>query len=1196
MAASTLIVGLGGMGWKIVKMVADMTSPAQRKNIKFVVIDTDANELGALRSSSFPGRIIQTSARMTVKGYLHNDPYAKEHWFPVHPLLDNKVLTEGASQVRAISRLAFNTTVRSGGLAPLHDAIDELFRLTGKEIDQALRIIVVSSLAGGTGSGILLPVGMYIRNYLLTKYHQSAAIIQGFFILPEVFYQEIDGEAQRDNLRCNAYAALRELDAFLMRADNTLPARYRDLTLEFPRPGKFDWEDYRVLPYDNCFLFDGQNVNGAKLNSFKTYMEHAANCIYAQSISVISERSNSAQDNTFRPLVAAKGRNRYCGAGSAILLYPYEDIREYIALRWIQSSMSDHWLDADHILEDKKRQHQRKLDEGYADSDFDDIAEYITAVETSKNSFAKAIRAWCEIRDPDNPTEVEDTVWEQFAGELCRFVREQIAERQPELESKGSTLLSAASIRGAVEPDLSDPDADVEETVYKQRVSSLLNNLKNYQEEAARTTAPAADAIAYSILHASKTPMREKDAPYLVESFLKRNGQAIPPNAMRYALCKISKLLSEQLEYAAKQVRDSEKVWEGFATAFDDNDNDRPRSAGEAIQQLTSRRRALFGRKWQINEDIRDLISNNFTAFAEATTTYRAAKANQIVLKAVSEYIDSLIDAFSIFYGALEGQLQGLEERQQILLGSHENDIGYARRLVCCSPACIEGLYDAVPTVGGLANLPPELSTLIYERVRNYALQAQQQRRTARTVSRQQAADELRFEELFPREKTAASSSYFVKIFNEVIMGYWKHLVSMRADAVIDMDIIDALEKEGELEHGCVSAAEKRAYAIQVIQETQRLAAPFIESSYNPDVWTIHGCTYSDQLAQKDYEHRRPILDRALRGAVTSEAGVEQIDQYQIVFYQSVYCIKAMDLPKFSAPVPAMGNENGGDYYRAYFELTRQISFDPQQTLVVSPHLNRYWHLPNFLPDLDEQNMRRQEQAVMRAFLTGLLSGSFSFDKLSRQNAQRRYALHLKNPATGEYFPEDLPTQSGTPCDKLYELYGALLINPPIVDALNDAYARSVAEEKAENLPFAAGSFSRSLESFRISDPEENRGLGTLSLFDLVTLYKLSLPKTDYDEPQYLLLAETLPDTLFDNIRAHEEPADAALRFVGAIRAQLDRFFQNLAILEQSVPGIADDSLIRIYRNTAAEALVRMDKRAEAAEVTERFAPFLERV
>ncbi len=690
MAASTLIVGLGGMGWKIVKMVAGMTSPAQRKNIKFVVIDTDANELEALRNSAFPGRIIQTSARMTVKSYLHNDPYARDNWFPVHPLLDNKVVSEGASQVRAISRLAFNTTVRSGELAPLHEAIDELFRLTGKEIDQALRIIVVSSLAGGTGSGILLPVGMYIRNYLLTKYHQSAAIIQGFFILPEVFYQEIDGESQRHNLRSNAYAALRELDAFLMRADNTLPSRYQNLTLEFPRPGSFEWEDYHVLPYDNCFLFDGQNVNGAKLNSFKTYMEHAANCIYAQSISVISERSNSAQDNTFRPLVAAKGRNRYCGAGSAILLYPYEDIREYIALRWIESSMSEHWLDADHILEDKKRQHQRKLDEGYADTDFDETAEYITAVETSKNSFSKAVKAWCETRDADNPTEVVDTVWEQFVRELCRYTGEQIAERQPALESKASTLFSTLNIQGTVEPE--QPDALPEESIYKQRVSSLLSGLKNYQEEAMRTTAPAAEAIAYAILHSSKNPMREKDTPYLVESFLKRSGQAIPPNAMRYALCKISRLIGEQLEYNAQLIRKSEKVWENFDGAFYDADSDRPRSANEAIQQLTSRRRALFGRKWQINEDLQHLICGKLCEFAEATTQYRSAKAAQIVLKAVGEYVDSLIDAFSIFYAALEGQLRGLEERQQILLGSHENDIGYARRLVCCSGACIESL------------------------------------------------------------------------------------------------------------------------------------------------------------------------------------------------------------------------------------------------------------------------------------------------------------------------------------------------------------------------------------------------------------------------------------------------------------------------------------------------------------------------
>ncbi|MGI5894696.1 MAG: tubulin-like doman-containing protein [Candidatus Merdivicinus sp.] len=1187
MAASTLIVGLGGMGWKIVKMVADMTSPAQRKNIKFVVIDTDANELNALKNTSYPGRIIQTSARMTVKAYLHNDEYAKEHWFPVHPLLDNKVVTEGASQVRAISRLAFNTTVRSGGMGPLHDAIDELYRLTGKELDQALRIIVVSSLAGGTGSGILLPVGMYIRNYLLTKYHQSAAIIQGFFILPEVFYQEIDNEAQRDNLRCNAYAALRELDAFLMRADNTLPARYRNLTLEFPRSGKNDWEDYSVLPYDNCFLFDGQNINGAKLNSFKTYMEHAANCIYAQSISVISERSNSAQDNTFRPLVAAKGRNRYCGAGSAILQYPYEDIREYIALRWIQSSMSDHWLDADHILEDKKRQHQQKLDEGYAESDFDDIGEYITAVETSENSFAKAIVSWCEFRNPDNPTEVEDDLWNSYLENLLRYVQDQLEDQQPGLEDDLRTKVSPAIVQGLVDVDLSNPDAQTDESLYRQRVSALLSNLRNYQEEASRSTVPVAEAIAYSVLHSSKNPMREKDTPYLIESFLKRNSQAIPPNAMRYVLCKVSKLIEEQLEHASARVRNSETVWKNFETAFDDPDTGKSRSANEAVQNLTSKRRALFGRRWQINEDVRELISSNFTQFSEATTEYRRQKAAQIVLKAVLDYVNSLIDSFTIFYNALEGQLQGLEERQQVLLASHENDIGYARRLVCCTPHCIESLYQAVPSVGGLSNLPPELSTLIYEKVRDYALQARQQRRVPR-VSRQQAADLLQFDELFPRENRSGSRSYFVKIFDEVIMGYWKHLVSLRADSLINMDILDALEKEGELEHGCITPDEKRAYAIQVIEETQRLAAPFIESSYNPDVWTINGCTYSDQLAQKDYEHRRIILDKHLKGAVTDEGGIEQIDQYQIVFYQSVYCIRAMELPKFSAPVPAMGNENGGDYYRAYFELTRQISFDPQQTLVVSPHLNRYWHLPNHLPDLDEENMKQQEQQIMRAFFIGLVLGLFSYDKFSRVNTQRRYAFHLKN-AAGDYFPEDLPTPGDLPCTKMYQVYEALLINPPIVDAVNQEYNRIAATEKIDNLAFRQGNLAEKLAKFRLSEREEEWGLNTLSFLDFVLFYKLSLPKSEYEEPQFLLLTETILQVIEEDIRLHTDPADVALYFAEFMQEQLDLFFANLDKLAEKIPGIRDDSLIRIFRGAVTDALSRLGKRIEEASVRKQF-------
>ena len=66
-----------------------------------------------------------------------------------------------------------------------------LNQLTGEQAQQALRVIVVSSLAGGTGSGLILPVAMYIKNFLTTRFKQSANIMRGFFILPEVFYEAV---------------------------------------------------------------------------------------------------------------------------------------------------------------------------------------------------------------------------------------------------------------------------------------------------------------------------------------------------------------------------------------------------------------------------------------------------------------------------------------------------------------------------------------------------------------------------------------------------------------------------------------------------------------------------------------------------------------------------------------------------------------------------------------------------------------------------------------------------------------------------------------------------------------------------------------------------------------------------------------------------------------------------------------------
>lgn len=222
MIAPTLLVGLGGTGSKIVCRVSQMVTEEQRKRIGFAVFDTDINELREIREANPFIKTIQTSTKLTVGEYLNIDTHARDEWFPVNGILNSKSLTEGAGQVRAISRLALDTAIRAGNMEPLHNAIEELYKLEGDSSEQALRVVIVSSLAGGTGSGLILPVALYLKNYLATKFQASANITRGFFILPEVFYEVIRGQSERNNLKCNASGKLDFEHSYLRRQINEL--------------------------------------------------------------------------------------------------------------------------------------------------------------------------------------------------------------------------------------------------------------------------------------------------------------------------------------------------------------------------------------------------------------------------------------------------------------------------------------------------------------------------------------------------------------------------------------------------------------------------------------------------------------------------------------------------------------------------------------------------------------------------------------------------------------------------------------------------------------------------------------------------------------------------------------------------------------------------------------------------------------
>ena len=150
-----------------------------------------------------------------------------------------------------------------------------------------------------------------------------------------------------------------------MKGDDTLHERYRDtVKISFPSPVSAAYEEYKVRPYDFCFLFDAQNADGGKLNSYEQYLDHAANCIYAQSIGPMNKRSSSSEDNTIRKLAKERRRNRYAGAGASMLIYPFEDIRKFIALKWAESCISKEWMLFDNLYKELRKENDLKREEG----------------------------------------------------------------------------------------------------------------------------------------------------------------------------------------------------------------------------------------------------------------------------------------------------------------------------------------------------------------------------------------------------------------------------------------------------------------------------------------------------------------------------------------------------------------------------------------------------------------------------------------------------------------------------------------------------------------------------------------------------------------------------------------------------------------------------------------------------------------
>lgn len=1102
--APTLILGLGGTGSKIIEKVSEKvreSGSSQGERIAFVVFDTDINDLERIHRKSPEIYTVQTSTRNTVGEYLNINTNARDNWFPVNEMLNRKTLTEGAAQVRAISRLAFDTTLKAGNLKELHEAIEQLFRIDKDQQEQSLRVIITSSLAGGTGSGLILSVAMYLANYLRTKYPKAKAITRGFFVQPDVFYKVIHAAEEQQNLQVNAYAAIRELDAFLMKGDNTLPQRYADLAFEFPRVGSSGVEEVKAMPYDFCFLFDSNNATGGSLDSFESYLDHAATCIYTQSIGPMSKKSNSREDNVLREVIKNDGRNRYAGAGASRLVYPWMHLRDVVAYNWANEALSSQWLQFDQQFKEQQKALAEQRANGIMGRDINRGENFVAAIDEASSSgegFAKAVRNQC-LRFDEDGLEVVSYSWDEYVKNLLSHV-----ERTGEVASE-------QSMRSHTQSRISELTTEVEASSYVE----VYQDLKKYKATVSNAAEQRAGMVGYTLFKSRGGNVTKDGHSHQLETYLRNsNGEFVHPVSARYFLYQTIALLKQQKMQTDRELSETKDFLDSFErNAFDDPNTEEVEGTDEFGMSKTKLLEKLTKRPSAHKQE----LVEQFTNYLRKVDDLRKHTANQSVLAEAMKYVDGIAKSFEILFTALESNLRNLRGRVQQEKTKYDDLKGSTTRYVLASSEVIDGIYKTMPYTGGVMNVDTNLAEGIYSKVREYYMLTDEK-------------DENFFKDLFERT--------MLQHFKDEVMEFY--------GPEIKIDIIEALEREYRLTTKNYEEANVKHYVTEEIQKAKKLAAPFLEQPLGEERHPIQACAYNPAIEGDADPRRKALIDENF-GNYGGERD-DEISPQEVLFYNAIYGIRARDLSKYSAERNFVTDKRpAGDYFSAYYELVSEIKPSVLETKVITPHVDRRWHSISMLPDLDEDHQAALEREIHNALLAGLVHDKIVLSPTSNGEKVYRYV-------PDGALEHDFIVSNGTPCDQFYEVVDALTINPVAVKQILSAVERMVsgARDGARSVSFKDTFLAEVLVN-GIPLPELRQELPDfegriITVFDVAAFYSISTPREQFSDGEVFTMVENFLGFLREDIAGVSDAGDTVDTLETYLRQQFETFRDNSSV------------------------------------------------
>ncbi len=1165
---ATLYVGVGGIGSDVVRGVVDIAKENKDDLTKarFVTLDTD---VGSLKNSDDGVYItpIQTSSPRTIRDYLVQDEDARNEWFPNNMIINSKTVSEGAGQVRAISRLALNATIKTGRIKALYRAIDELYRKDGEDKKQPIKVVIASTVAGGTGSGIAMIVGMLIRNYLSKNYPESSAVIRGFLMMPDVLNTFGPSSSEEQSLQRNGYATLKEINAFMMRPFfEAVPElnRYLDLHVDVPNPeGGID--RLTTSPFDFCFLFERvDSGNGAmgSLGQYKAYMSHS---IYEQSIGAMSVKAASAEDNIHKEFLDEKklSRNRFGGAGASIVRYPYREIRDYVAYEWIEEQIigqataemsdedvkklvADSWLAYDSVYNSKVADFKA----GNTNEEPIRSETYMFGLETGTDQFSKMLRE--KYIDPKNARN-RNTV------ALGSEMPDSSSASEELIESDDSEVLTTAS--NAVDSNIG------EETETIPAVENFINELIKKAFELYESTPQKQDAKALFMLSKSQKASQgecqerfdnicggatlinpnelksvvksfiernfnspnkidKKTEAYMVEDFLSIDGKALHPNAMRYMLYKLFERAQTYTKTTPEKADFDKRLDIALYGNFDKNGN----RIIKPYQVSTS-----FGKEETLSDmcDACDKTSSTDSSIRRCNELL-SSLARDIymtyisfvrfyVCQAALPYIERLCKQFEDFYDTFQKKVVGLEKRKKTLLTQIEFNNGDCVYNLFSKPEYLKRIVDEQKKPASGSNEERELFADIYNALKENG----------------KSHDMLR--------SNSFADAKVVDVFDDVLVESYKEIVE-EACPGLDMDIVRACGMECQIAAMCKaeynpneaeqiiaegkSDIARNAYLRSIIERGKSLASPsLIRKSFEEDR-SINAMAFNSQMEEGDGMHMPDsIFNR-------KDFGSNTVSKYELHFFRSIYGLMPTELHKMSSPVRDPGKPDAegtaeekidtdvgmvGVYFTAYQNYMQKIGPDNRLNPVITPHIDKRWNSISVMPELDPQGYQRVlMKRIHKALIYGLIFGIIEKNYTSPHDMKKFVYEYLD----GRSGTKKLTVSNHTKCDRLFEVLDALYFDRYAVHSIHSNVDAIREKEFTRGTPYEKTSFNKYLNRFDrdvmlnehetvICDNADSeitvgerlealKGKKT-SIFEIPLLYWKSLPNKDAAELEIMV-------------------------------------------------------------------------------------------